>query len=172
MAEKYKILITEDRSEDRRLLRKMLESMDYDVQEAVDGQDGLKMAHLHKPDLIISDALMPKMDGFRFLRNIKKDKDLKNTPFIFYSAVYTGDKDEKLALSLGARAFIEKPVEPDVFIEKLKSIMQEINLNKKMEHVELLKEEEEYLNKYSIVVASKLEEKVMELEKVNRKYLN
>ncbi len=167
MAEKLKILIAEDRSEDRRLLRKMLESMSYNVQEAVDGQEGLDMARLHKPDLIISDALMPRMDGFRFLRNIKKDKDLKDIFFIFYSAVYAGNKDEKLALSLGARAFIEKPTEPAVFIEKLKSIIQNLKLKKEAEPVELIDREEEYLKSYSDIVATKLEEKVVELENIN-----
>jgi len=164
MPEKIKILIAEDRKVDRRFLRKMLEG-GYEVQEAADGQEGLEMARLHKPDLIISDAMMPVMDGFRFLRNVKKDKDLKNIPFIFYSAVYTGRMDEKLALSLGARAFIEKPAPPDEFMEKLKAVIQQIEAGEEPAPVELIEEEEEYLRNYSDVVAAKLEEKVEELEK-------
>ena len=167
MAEKYRILITEDRSDDRLLLRKIVESMGYDVLEAVDGQEGLEMARIHKPDLIISDGLMPKMDGFCFLRNIAKDKELSNIPFIFYSAVYHYDKDTKLAIALGARAFIEKPIEPTVFMDKLKSIIQENKEKGGPKPVVLIEEEEEYLKRYSEVVATKLEEKVVELEKVN-----
>jgi len=166
MPEKIKILIVEDRKVDRRLLRKMLEGGGYEaVQEAADGQEGLEMARFHKPDLIISDAMMPVMDGFRFLRHIKKDKDLKNIPFIFYSAVYTGRMDEKLALSLGARAFIEKPAPPDEFMEKLKAVIQQIEAGEVPATVKLIEEEEEYLRNYSDVVAAKLEEKVEELEK-------
>ncbi len=170
MAAKYKILIAEDQIEDRSLLRKILENMGYAVLEAADGQKGLEMARVHKPYLIISDGLMPKMDGFRFLENLKRDKDIKNIPFIFYSAFYTGNKDEKLALSLGARAFIQKPLEPDLFIEKLKSIILDIKLKKGTDHVKFIakeEEEEEYLKEYSDIVATKLEEKVIELEKTN-----
>jgi PAS domain S-box-containing protein len=168
MAKKYLILVVEDRSEGRGLLRKMLKSTGHDVQEAIDVQEGLEMARLHKPDLIISDTLMPRMDGFRFLRNIKKDKDLKRIPFIFYSSVCTDRLDEELALSLGARAFIEKPIDPDVFIEKLNSLIQEINTKKESESVELNMKEEEYLSRYSDIIANKLEEKMAEFEKVNK----
>ena len=169
MSKKYKVLIVEDRKVDRRFLRKMLESNDHEVQEAADDQQGLEMLRLHKPDLIISDALMPGMDGFRFLRNIKKDENLKAIPFVFYSAVYTSSIDGKLALALGARAFIEKPVPPDEFLEKLEAVIQQIEAKEQPAPVELIKHEEEYLRNYSDVVATKLEEKVEELEKVNKR---
>ena len=169
MSKKIKILIVEDRKVDRRLLRKMLKSKGHEVQEAADGREGLEILRLHKPDLIISDALMPGMDGFRFLRNIKKDEDLKAIPFVFYSSVYTSSIDGKLALALGARAFIEKPVPPDEFLEKLKAVIQQIEAKEQPAPVELIKHEEEYLRNYSDVVATKLEEKVEELEKVNKR---
>ncbi|MBW2709489.1 MAG: response regulator [Deltaproteobacteria bacterium] len=168
MSKKIKILIADDRKEDRRLLRKMLESRGHEVQEASDGREGLEMLRLHKPDLIISDALMPEMDGFRFLRNVKKDEALKTTPFIFYTATYTGEKDEKLALALGARAFVEKPVPPDEFLERLETIIQQIEAKAQPAPVALIEEEEAYLRQYSDVVASRLEEKVAELEKANQ----
>ena len=167
MAEKYRILITEDRSNDRLFLCKIVKSMGCDVLEAADGQEGLEMARLNKPDLIISDVLMPKMDGFRFLRTLKGDKEIKNIPFVFYSAVYTGNKDKKLAISLGAWAFIEKPVEPDLFIKKIKSIIDENKVKKEPKPVKLIEEEEKKKKKYSDIVADKLEEKVIELEETN-----
>jgi PAS domain S-box-containing protein/putative nucleotidyltransferase with HDIG domain len=163
-----KILIAEDRSVDRRFLRKLLASMGYDVVEAVDGMEGLEMVRLHKPDLIISDALMPRMDGFNFLRAIKNDESLKHIPFIFYSAVYTGEKDAEFALSLGAMAYIEKPAEPVLFMEKLKSLMQDIQAKKEPEPVVLNAEGEEYLKRYSGIVAAKLRDKVEELEKASK----
>lgn len=169
MSKSFKILIVDDRRVDRRLLRKMLESRGHEVQEAADGQEGLEMLRLHKPDLIISDALMPGMDGFRFLRNIKKDEDLKAIPFIFHSSVFTGSIDEKLAFSLGARAFIEKPAPPDEFIEKVTAIIQQIETKEQPVPVELIEDEKEYLRNYSDVVATKLEEKVEELENINKK---
>ncbi len=165
MPEKMNILIVDDRKVDRCFLRKVLESKGHEVQEAAEGQEGLEMLKLHKTDLIISDALMPGMDGFRFLRNINQDEELKSIPFIFYSAVYTGSNDEKLALALGARVFIEKSLQPEELLEKLQAVIQQIEGEEQPVPVELIKEEEEYLRKYSDVVATKLEEKVAELEK-------
>jgi PAS domain S-box-containing protein len=169
MPKKMKILIVDDRGVDRRLLRKILESKGHEVQEAAEGQEGLEMLRCHKIDLIISDALMPGMDGFRFLRNINKDEKLKTIPFVFYSAVYTGRDDEKLARSLGARVFIEKPALPNEFLEKLQAVIQQIEAGEQPVPVELIAEEEEYLRNYSDVVVTKLEEKMEELEKVNKR---
>lgn len=160
-----KILIVEDRIEDRLLLRYTVERQGHTVIEAADGREGLEMAVRDNPDLIISDALMPRMDGFQFLRQIKQNKNLRERPFIFYSAVYTGQKEEKLALSLGAAAFIVKPKEPQEFLEELNKIIESDKLKKKQPQTELMDEEEEYLKRYAQIVAAKLEEKVGELEK-------
>jgi PAS domain S-box-containing protein len=115
------------------------------------------------PDLIISDALMPIMDGFQFLRNIKKDETMSSIPFIFYSAVYRGQKDIELALSIGAEAYIVKPKDPEEFWKELNVIIEK-GFSKKVPPIELIKEEEEYLRKYSYIVAFKLLEKVRELD--------
>ena len=119
-----KILIVDDSYEARDVLRSFIEIHGHEVIEAVDGQDGLEKAKIHKPDLIITDALMPKVDGFTLLRNIKMDPTLSSIPCVFYSAIYTGSKDRELALSLGAEAFIEKPKTPDEFLEKIQTILE------------------------------------------------
>jgi PAS domain S-box-containing protein len=159
-----KILIVEDRIEDRILLRYYVEKHGHTAIEAGDGQEGLEKAATAHPDLIISDALMPKMDGFQFLRQVKQDTTLRAIPFIFYSAVYTGQKEEELARSLGATAFIIKPKEPEEFWEELNRIIESNEGGKTHPQAELL-DEEEYLKKYSHIVATKLEEKVEELER-------
>ena len=76
MEKTYLVLIVDDLKDNRLLLRKIIESMDYNVQEAANGKEGLEIARLHKPDLIISDILMPVMDGFQFCREVKKDNKL------------------------------------------------------------------------------------------------
>src|SRR3972149_177729 len=91
------------------MLRLFIEKLGHEIIEAADGQDGFEKAKIHKPALIITDAMMPKVDGFTLLRNIKMDTNLSSIPCVFYSAIYTGSKDRELALSLGAEAFIEKP---------------------------------------------------------------
>ncbi|HAS53024.1 MAG TPA: hybrid sensor histidine kinase/response regulator, partial [Nitrospiraceae bacterium] len=110
-----RVLIVDDNAEDRRLLKLNLEHHSCTVIEAQDGLQGLELAKTGKPDLIISDALMPRMDGFQLLRKVKQDAALKSVPFIFYSAVYTGSREAELAISLGAADFIIKPKEPKEF---------------------------------------------------------
>jgi len=163
-----KTLIVEDNADDRRLLRANLEHHDCEVIEATNGREGYEQAKTHPVDLIISDALMPEMDGFQLLRKIKTDKDLKTIPFVFYSAVYTGHKEAELAISLGAEEFIIKPRDPDEFWKDIQDVLKECGLRKErpVEPV-LIDEEEEYLRKYSTIIATKLEEKIRELEKAN-----
>lgn len=161
-----KILLVEDNTEDRLVMKYNIEAHGCEVIEADDGEDGLKKALSYKPDVIISDALMPKMDGFQFLRKIKQVEVLKDIPFIFYSAVYTGYKEAELAVSLGAEAFIIKPKEPEEFWQELLGLLEECKYKKTDAlKAELITEEEEFLRRYSNIVVSKLEEKVKELEK-------
>jgi PAS domain S-box-containing protein len=160
-----KILIVDDRAEDRMLLRYNVERHGHSAVEAGDGQEGLALAAKNKPDLIISDALMPGMDGFQFLRAIKKDENLKDIPFVFYTATYTGLKEEELAFSLGAAAYIIKPKAPEDLWKELHEIIGKDKLTNGKTGTELHAAEEDYLEKYACVVATKLEEKVCELEK-------
>ena len=162
-----KALVVDDISDERKILRITLERQGFEVIEARDGREGLETAVLQIPDVIISDALMPRMDGFQFLREAKKDERLKAVPFIFYSAVYTGYKEAELALSLGAEAFIVRPKEPHEFWEELSKILEEHSrrITEKAPVTELLEEDKEFLRKYSHIVAMRLEETVTELRK-------
>jgi len=119
-----KILIVDDSYEIRDVLRRFIEKHDHEVIEAVDGQDGFVKAKTYKPDLIVTDAMMPNVDGFTLLRNIKMDPNLSSIPCVFYSAIYTGSRDRELALSLGAEAFIEKPKTLDELWEMIQTILE------------------------------------------------
>lgn len=160
-----KVLIVEDDLSARKLLRLTLEHYHCTVVEAQDGQEGLEQAIRHNPDIIISDALMPRMDGFQLLRALKLDPVLCTIPFLFYSSTYTGEKEHELARSLGAEAFINKPVEPAALWEKTCQIMNDWEARqKKPAHPAMCEGHEQFLRDYSQVVASKLEEKVRDLE--------
>jgi len=103
------VLLVDDNLNDRELLRYNFEWHGYRSILASNGLEGLEQARNCKElDLIVSDAEMPDMDGFRFLQSVKHCPDLKDIPFIFYSAVYNKDV-EQLALKMGACAFISKP---------------------------------------------------------------
>jgi CheY-like chemotaxis protein len=158
-----KILLVDDNRDDRKLLRYMVEKNGHVAIEAGDGSDGLEKAKSTAPDLIISDALMPVMDGFQFLREVKQDPDLRSIPFIFYSSSYKEYQDVRLAMSLGADAYVFKPVEPAELWAKIENLLK-TGKREKAPPVPLIKEDAEYLKQYSQVVATKLEKKVRELE--------
>jgi signal transduction histidine kinase/DNA-binding response OmpR family regulator len=159
------VLIAEDNTSARKLLRITFEHYHCTVIEAQDGQEGLDLATRHKPDIIISDALMPRMDGFQLLRALKADPELKTIPFIFYTSTYTGEKEVELALSLGAEAFVAKPIEPEELWIKTCAVMGEWEARQRRPaHPAIDESDEQYLREYSRIVATKLEEKVAELE--------
>lgn len=165
-----KILIVEDNDSDRKLLSLNMKHHGWDVIEATNGVEALEILKTERPDLIVSDILMPKMDGFELLWSIKQNQQTQDIPFIFYSAIYTGEKDKILALALGAEAFIEKPKEPNDLFETILNVYRSIE-EVKLPDMRLIIEEEDFLKAYSHIVASKLDEKVRELTLLNKKYL-
>lgn len=118
-----KILIAEDNENSRILLESALSMNGYTVQSAENGKAALNMALTDPPDLIISDILMPEMDGYTLCRKIKSDPDLCRIPVIFYTATYTEPADEKLAMDLGAVKFIVKPLEIDLLLAEIREIL-------------------------------------------------
>ncbi len=162
-----KALIVDDNAADRKILRYIMEMHGFEAIEAEDGEAGLEMALRHHPALIISDALMPRMDGFQFLRRMKSDPGLRDIPFLFYSSVYTGYRDEQLAMALGADAFVVKPKSPDVFWAEVYAVLTREEGRRGAIRHELLEEEETYVKEYTHIVTAKIEEKVAELERAN-----
>src|SRR5665647_3812661 len=96
------VLIAEDHEADRKLLTMRLERNGYRVTAAGDGLEALAAARRDPPDAIVSDVLMPNMDGFALCRAWMQDAALKAIPFIFYSATYARPEDKHFAMSLGA----------------------------------------------------------------------
>jgi PAS domain S-box-containing protein len=117
--------------------------------------------------MIITDILMPKMDGFQLCREVKSDEKLKNITFIFYTASYTGPEDQKFGLDLGADRYIIKPIDPDKFLEIIGDML--LNAHKIVPAEPAIKNESEehYLQGYSTRVFSQLEKKIDQLENMN-----
>ncbi len=158
-----RILIVDDIEDSRMLLKKILESAGYSVTTAVNGRDGMDKARSSFPDLIVSDILMPELDGFGFCREIKKDDRLHKIPFIFCTATYTDQKDENLAAALGASRFIVKPVDSKVFLELIKDVIKE-NEHDIAQKPEQLISAEELLSVHESRILNKLNEKHQDLE--------
>src|SRR5688572_27067664 len=121
-----KALIVDDQEQNLYLLKSLLNGHGYQVSEAANGVEALERARANPPDVIISDILMPVMDGFALCQAWHKDDRLKGIPFVFYTATYTDPKDEELGLSLGAARFIIKPVEMENFISILEQVITQV----------------------------------------------
>lgn len=106
-----KVLIVDDRAEERYLLETILKGKGYDVVSSGDRKEALERLKEGGISIIISDILMPVMDGFQLCKEVKSNEKLKDIPFIFYTATYTDERDEELALSVGADKFIRKPMD-------------------------------------------------------------
>jgi PAS domain S-box-containing protein len=168
--EKVDILIVDDKKENLYLLKTLLEGSGYEVTSAANGAEALEKAKRSAPDMIISDILMPVMDGFQLCREVKGDDELKDTPFVFYTATYTDEKDEEFAYKLGADKFIQKPAEPDEFIKVIQGVIKDVKEGKMRPKKPALKEEKEVFKLYSERLVRKLEKKMLELEKSERRY--
>lgn len=160
-----KILIVDDLEDNLYLLETILNSNGYEVETAKNGAEALEKLKKNSTDMIISDILMPKMDGFQFCRACKKNEKLKNIPFLFYTATYTEKKDEQFALSLGAARFIIKPQDPDILIKILKDVVKERQGKVPVASKKKKDDEITYLSGYSKRIVKKLEKKVADLNR-------
>lgn len=120
-----KVLIVDDRAEERYLLETILKGKGYDVVSAGDGKEALERLKEGGISIIISDILMPVMDGFQLCKEVKSNEKLKDIPFIFYTATYTDERDEELALSVGADKFIRKPMDVEDFLHEIEKALKE-----------------------------------------------
>ena len=103
------ILIADDNATNLKLLRAMLEAEGHCVFTANDGLEALKLLDHEKIEAVISDILMPRMDGYRLCLEVRKSEKFNELPFIFYTATYTSPSDSKAAMDLGADDFLKKP---------------------------------------------------------------
>jgi PAS domain S-box-containing protein len=159
-----KVLIVDDKSENLYLLESILKGSGYITVSAKNGEEALGLARKDIPDLIITDILMPVMDGFTLCREFKKDEKLCNVPFVFYTATYTDPRDEELAFKLGADRFILKPQDPEEFIAIIKELLKEEKKKNTQTTESPSTSETVILKEYNRALVRKLEDKMLKLE--------
>jgi len=159
-----KILIVDDNKNDLYLLKIILKGSGYEVASAANGAEALEKLRAKGFGMIISDILMPVMDGFQLCRECKGDEELKNIPFVLCTADYTSDEDEKFALSLEVNTFIHKPVEPDTFVQIIEEVFKKAKSGLLRPPEVAPHELSLYLTEYSKRIVAKLEDKVAQLE--------
>lgn len=160
-----RILIVDDNRTNLYLLEATLKGYGYEVVSAENGQEALDKSMSQSFDLVISDIMMPVMDGFELCRRWKMDKKFQRIPFIIYTATYTEPRDEQLALNLGADRFVIKPQKPENLATLVREVLIEA-LEKPPVPPESkpLGDEMEVLRQYNEVLFHKLEKKVQQLE--------
>lgn len=161
-------LIVDDKPENLYLLAALLAGNGYAVDKASNGMEALASAKANAPDLIISDILMPGMDGFTLCRQWKQDPAFQHIPFVFYTATYTDPKDEQFALSLGADLFLVKPQEPEDFMQQIAQVLRQHEAGHLLQPPTAAMEESSYLREYNAALVHKLEDKLEQLERAGR----
>ncbi|MDB5610884.1 MAG: domain S-box protein [Bradyrhizobium sp.] len=156
------LLIVDDIATNRKLLRVTLEAEGHTTLEAADGVEALQILAGEAVDAVISDVLMPNMDGFRLCHEIRKSERLRVLPFIVYTSTYTSPGDMKLAQTIGADKYLTKPAPTAVLLDALQEVMEK----KAARPVPTAPAVEEayVLQQYSQALVNKLEEKNTELK--------
>ncbi|MFW6227429.1 MAG: response regulator, partial [Bacteroidota bacterium] len=121
MNNKSKILIVDDQLIGRQLLESILFKEEYELFFAEDGEEALEQTITHKPDLVLLDVMMPKIDGFEVCRRIRKDKEIRDTPVIMVTAL--DDRDSRLmGFDAGANDYVSKPIDRQELLARVKNI--------------------------------------------------
>jgi PAS domain S-box-containing protein len=166
---KKKILIVDDTPGLLKLGKAIFESGGFDVLAATDGVEALELLAGQAVDLIITDILMPNMDGYSLCHNIRNNKKNKDTPIIVYSATYTSQSDEELAIDIGADMFIRKPASSGFLLDAANNL-----ISHPKEHDKKFSSKHdlsEVMRQYSSRLIEKLEVKNQELEIANTRLL-
>jgi CheY-like chemotaxis protein len=158
------LLIVDDIPTNRKLLRVTLEAEGHTTLEAADGVEALQILARETVDAVISDILMPNMDGFRLCHEIRKSERLHALPFIVYTSTYTSPSDVKLAQTVGADKYLTKPAPAADLLEALREVMDKQAARPVLSAPAV--EETYVLQQYSQALVNKLEEKHTELKDV------
>jgi len=117
-----KILVVEDETELTKAMEIRLSAAGFSVTTALDGEEGLRKARQEKPDLIILDLMLPKMDGYKVCRLLKFDQKYHDIPIIMLTAK-VGEQDQKLGMETGADEYMTKPFEWGKLLEKINNFL-------------------------------------------------
>ncbi len=118
-----KILLVEDEVNLRELVKARLEQNGYEVAVAGDGYQAIFQARRVKPDLIILDLMIPRLDGYTVCRTLKASSDLAAVPIIMFTARSSPD-DMRRGMDMGADAYVTKPFDPATLIAKIEELLQ------------------------------------------------
>lgn len=117
-----RVLIVDDEADLVELLESRLEDNDYDVLKAYDGLEALEKARREKPDLVLLDLMLPKIDGYKVCKLLKADRERSNLPIILLSAK-AQQEDIRLGREAGADAYVTKPFESEELLGRIRQLI-------------------------------------------------
>ena len=118
-----KILVVEDNQDSRELVVKILKNKGYQLIEAADGEEAIAKVYSEKPDLILLDISIPKLDGFEVTKRLKEQEDLKNIPIVALTAhAMKGDREK--FISIGFEGYISKPINIHELPDQVRSYLK------------------------------------------------
>jgi len=117
------LLIVEDVPDILRLLEETLKFKGYNAVTARNGQEALDLIQRERPALVITDIMMPKLDGFGLVHRLRLNPETRDLPVIFLTATYVALEDKAFALNIGVTRFIEKPVNFEKFLETINQLL-------------------------------------------------
>ncbi len=159
-----RILSVDDNAENRYLIEAVGRAHGFEVSSAHDGLAALEELGRQSFDLIVSDVLMPGMDGFQLCHEVKNRERTRHIPFIFYTATYTARQDEDLGLSLGASRYVLKPVAPADFVAIIEDVLGEAQRGETAVPEVEPRAAGDYLKAYNSRLFRKLDRKIEQLE--------
>jgi PAS domain S-box-containing protein len=162
-----KVLVVDDDVAGRYLLESMLRSHGYEVATACDGIEALETARHETIDLLVTDVLMPRMDGYQLCRTWKSDPALADKPVVFYTATYTQPADEAFAVDVGADMFLRKPAEPKMLFAAIDEVAHRTAVEGAGSPAKPVLDENQVLREYNERLVTKLEQKLEELSDAN-----
>ncbi len=118
----YYILVVDDSTTNVVLLEAIFDDRGYKIETAFSAKEAFNIIEKQTPDLILLDLLMPKINGFDFLRQLRKKKATRDTPVIVVSAA-TDEENVQKIMEMGAVDFIKKPIDLDYLVEKVESVL-------------------------------------------------
>ena len=159
-----RILIADDLPVNLYLLESVLRGNGFAVTPVHNGSEALISAQQDPPDLIITDIMMPVMDGFELCRHMKADRDLRAIPVVFYTSTYTDAQDEEFSKNIGVDRFVIKPQKPEELVRIVREVLDESQKKAVPAAERFPGNEMELLRQYNEVLFHKLEKKLAQLE--------